>query len=88
MHTAKKKNTIVDKAISKPNESKLVDSRIYKFLKKQLDIKRAQLKALESPLDPTKVKDEKYIQELILKNNIWQLEDELNAIEMMLGIDA
>ncbi len=69
-------------------EHKSNDMKVYKYLKKQLEIKRAQLKALEAPLDPTKIKDEKYVQELILKNNIWQIEEQLNAIEMMLGIDG
>lgn len=64
------------------------DMKIYKYLKKQLEIKRAQLKAIEAPLDPQKIKDERYVQELILKSNIWQLEDELNAIEMILGING
>ncbi len=64
------------------------DMKIYKYLKKQLEIKRAQLKAIDAPLDPQKLKDERYVQELILKNNIWQLEDELNAIEMILGING
>lgn len=64
------------------------DMKIYQYLKKQLQIKRAQLKAIEAPLDPQKVKDERYVQELILKSNIWQLEDELNAIEMILGING
>jgi hypothetical protein len=64
------------------------DMKIYKYLKKQLELKRAQLKAIEAPLDPQKLKDDRYVQELILKNNIWQLEDELNAIEMILGING
>lgn len=64
------------------------DMKIYKYLKKQLEIKRAQLKAIEAPLDPQKLKDDRYVQELILKSNIWQLEDELNAIEMILGING
>lgn len=64
------------------------DMKIYQYLKKQLQIKRAQLKAIEAPLDTNKLKDERYVQELILKSNIWQLEDELNAIEMILGING
>lgn len=72
--------------LNEPLESS--DSKIYKYLKKQLEIKRAQLKAIEAPLDPQKLKDDRYVQELILKSNIWQLEDELNAIEMILGING
>lgn len=64
------------------------DMKVLQYLKNQLTIKRNQLKSMEMPLDTEKAKDTKYIQELILKNNIWQLEDEINAIEMMLGING
>lgn len=89
-----KKVTTPKKAANKKNAESISinvdenDMKIYRYLKKQLELKRAQLKAIEAPLDPQKLKDDRYVQELILKNNIWQLEDELNAIEMILGINA
>lgn len=85
-----RKKATAKPVVKKQNVISLDDSdmKIYKYLKKQLEIKRAQLKAIEGPLDPQKLKDERYVQELILKSNIWQLEDELNAIEMILGING
>lgn len=76
------------KTIKKPmSKTEKNDSKILKYLKNQLAMKKEQLKSFEMPLDEHTIKDIRKMEELILKNKIWQLEEQISAIESIISED-
>ena len=69
--------TTKDKA-KKDNGEKILD-----YLENQLKLKKEQLKYFEAPIDENTIKDIRKVEELILKNKIWQLEEMIQVIKMM-----
>jgi hypothetical protein len=67
---------------------KEISNRIISYLKKQVQIKKEHLAAIKNPLtDSNKDNKDGDTQQLIAQSNILQLEEQLNAIEMILGIN-
>lgn len=60
--------------------------KVLKYLKNQLRIKREQLKALEEPFDKELLRDSLQVQLLIKRTQVDQLQDQIDAIEMMLDL--
>lgn len=57
--------------------------KVVSYLELQLGIKKEQLKYFEAPLDAETIKDIRKVEELILKNKIWMLEELISAIKHM-----
>lgn len=74
------------KTDSKESAKKMEETskkRVLSYLENQLKMKREQLKYYEAPLDPETIKDIRKMEELILKNKIWQLEELIEQIKYL-----
>ncbi|PKN16500.1 MAG: hypothetical protein CVU66_00690 [Deltaproteobacteria bacterium HGW-Deltaproteobacteria-23] len=57
--------------------------KIVKYLENQLKMMKERLRTFETPIDENTLKDIRKVEELILKKQIWLLEDQLEVIKMM-----
>ncbi len=64
-------------------ETKSEKERILEYLENQLKMKKERLKTFEEPITPETIKDVKKVEEMILKNQIWSLEDYIQVIKML-----
>ncbi|MFZ4412462.1 MAG: hypothetical protein ACOYOV_05200 [Bacteroidales bacterium] len=57
--------------------------KIIDYLENQLKMMKERLKTFETPIDENTIRDVRKVEELILKKQIWMLEDHLAVIKMM-----
>lgn len=57
--------------------------KIIDYLENQLRMMRERLKTFETPIEENTIRDVRKMEELILKKQIWMLEDHLAVIKMM-----
>ena len=57
--------------------------KIVSYLENQLKMMKERLKTFETPIDENTIKDVRKVEELILKKQIWLLEDQLQVIKLL-----
>jgi len=65
------------------NDMAAEKDKIVKYLENQLKMMKERLRTFETPIDENTLKDIRKVEELILKKQIWLLEDQLEVIKMM-----
>lgn len=57
--------------------------KIIDYLENQLKMMKERLRTFETPIDENTIKDVRKVEELILKKQIWMLEDQLQVIKLL-----
>ena len=57
--------------------------KIVSYLENQLKMMKERLKTFETPIDENTIKDVRKVEELILRKQIWLLEDQLQVIKLL-----